>query len=165
MADVKTDDIHLQATLDANGTQARVTLGKIKEAVDAYVNFPFNSRKATREEIGKSFDLLHRVYSVTLNAPAEHAIAAIQYLIRRYEAERLGAFHPIRSNMTPNIEKGGSHTSLRFVADLNQLFGALAVCRNATELRARIRLEPIMANVRSETHRETLRQYIASIDH
>lgn len=165
MSMAPTEDKCLQATLDQHGTAASTTLTLIKDAVDEFVNFPFKSRKATQEEIRKSFDLLSRVYTVTLSSPLEHAIPAVQYLVRRIEADRLGAFHPMRTNMTPNIETGGSKTTMRYVADLNQLFSNLALVGNARELRARIRLEPIMANVRSADQRNLIQQYIASIDH
>lgn len=165
MSKVQTEDKSLQATLDQHGTASNATLTLIKDAVDEYVNYPFASRKVTQVEIRKSFDLLNRIYTVTLSSPLEHAIPAIQYLVRRIEADRLGAFHPMRVNMTPNVEEGGSKTAMRYVADLNQLFGNLALVGNARELRSRIRLEPILANVRSASQRNLIQQYIASIDH
>lgn len=165
MTMAQTEDKCLQATLDQHGTASIATLTLIKDAVDEYINFPFKSRKVAQEDIRKSFDLLNRVYTVTLSSPLEHAIPAIQYLVRRIESERLGAFHPMRANMTPNVEEGGSKTTMRYVADLNQLFGNLALVGNARELRSRIRLEPIMANVRSASQRNLIQQYIASIDH
>lgn len=165
MSNIQTEDQLLRTTLETHGPASRVTLEKIKDAVDAYVGMNFITKKATQEEIKKSFDLLHRIYTTTLSAPLEHAIPAVQYLIRRIDQDRLGAFHPMRVNMTPNLEKGGSKTSLRYVADLNQLFSNLALVVNARELRSRIRIEPILANVRAADQRETIRQYIASIDH
>ena len=165
MSNTQTEDAILRSTLEAHGSTSRVTLEKIKDAVNEFVEMPFVTKKATQSDIKKSFELLHRIYSTTLSVPVEHAIPAIQYLIRRIDQDRLGAFHPMRVNMTPNLEKGGSKTSLRYVADLNQLFSNLVLVANARELRARIRIEPILANVRAADQREAIRQYIASIDH
>lgn len=164
MSGINTDDVHLKSTYEHFGGASMSMLGKIKELVDQYVAMPFNTRKADADQIGKSFDLLYRIYTTTLNASREDSLPAIQYLVRRIADERLGAFNPIRTNMMPNVEKGGSKTMLRFVADVNQLFANLATSNNANELRSRIRLDPILANVRSSSQRENIRQYIASID-
>lgn len=164
MSDVNKEDVCLESTLEQFGVGARVSLVRVQEAVNAYVAIKFKTNKATPSEIAKSFDALQRVYTVTLSTPMEHCLAAMNYLIRRFAQDRYGAFSAVRINMTPNILEGGSKTSLRFVADLNQLFGNLAISGTANQLRGRMRIEPVLANVRSNAHRDVIRQYIASID-
>lgn len=161
----QSQDQDLDTVLEAFGVAARPAVMKVKELVDEYVAIPFNTRKAKSEEIQASFELLHRIYLTALSAPENASIAAINYLVRRFAAERQSVFNPIRVNMMPNVEQGGSKTALRFVADMNQLFGSLAVCGNAEQLRRKMRLEPVLASIRSESQRKAVRQYVASIDH
>ncbi len=160
----KTDTL-LENVIATHGPNARTALVKLQTLIEEFIAMPFNTRKATQDEIQRSFNLLHRIYTTTLSTEREYIVPAIQFLVNCISNERHGAFSAFRINMVPNLEQGSSKSSLKYVADLNQLFANLATARNARELRSRVRLEPIFDNIRSDSQRANLNLYIASIDH
>lgn len=161
---IKREDAALEAVLQQFGSNSRVALAKLKDAIDEYVGIDFQTNKAKAEDITKSFEGLHRIYTLVLGTPIEHSNAAMSYLIRRFSEGRYGAFSVIRTNMSPPVEIGGNKNSMRFVADMNQLIGNLATVSTATQLAEKMKLSPVLANVRSESHRDVIQSYIASID-
>lgn len=158
-------DTALDAVLENFGTGVRAGVTKVKELVDEYTRLKFDTRRATTDDIAKNFSLLHRIYTVTLTAPEASRYAAINYLARRFANGRADVFGAIRVNMMPNVEKGGSKMTSKYVADLNQLFGALVHASNATQLRAIVRVDKILESIRSPEQRQALEHYISSIDH
>ena len=161
----QSEDQALDTVINNFGGNVRAGVVRVKELIDQYQAMPFNTRKASGEDIRKSFELLHQIYVTALSAPSHASIAAIQYLTRRFAEGRQTIFNPVRVNMMPNVEQGGSKSSLRFITDMNQLFGTLTIVSNADQLRSRMRLEPVLNSVRSESQRNALLQYISTIDH
>lgn len=157
--------VNMDKVIEMSGTSCQVVLTKVKTLVDQYIDSNFKTNKATSGQIKESFDQLYKIYTQVLAVEQPHTEAAIRYLAMEFNDHRNGAFSPIRVNMMPNLEVGGNRASMRLVGDLNQFFGALILSTNAAELRKRIRISPILANLRAGSQRTAIENYIASIDY
>lgn len=158
-------DLILERVVELNGEAVRKDVVKIKKLIDEYAELNFNTRKATADDIRNSFVTLQRIYTTALTTEDASRFAAMNYLARRFEEGRNDIFSPIRVNMLPPVEEGGSHAAGKFVADLNQFYGALILSSNANQLRSITRVDKILGSIRSPEHRKAIEEYVAAIDH
>lgn len=140
-------------------------LQELKESVEAYIAGDYETSKATTAQIQGSTAALNKIYTVLLDLDPSSIAAGFNYVLRVLEAEQHKSFNVRRMNMLPSVVAGGNNSTNVFIADMNQLVRNLMKVNNASELRARLRLEPILANMRNKKQQEALSLYIASIDH
>lgn len=153
-----------ELVINKYGEECRNEVLHLDKLVKDYVNSNFPTNKANSTIINNSFTKLNEIYNYTISKEGRVSNALIVYLVETFKANENNAFNLTRINMMPAVKKDTTASSNYFVADMNQLFYNLARVNTYEELRKYVRVEDILANVRTTRGKIAIEQYLASID-